>query len=534
MTSSSRPLYEKLLAGGVPTPPTKPPRASASVIPWRQGANGVEVYWVRRSPELAFMGGWHAFPGGGMSRRDAGVHVAGEPGGQAPDGWTAPLPGLDESAREQLGPDLPPGILACALRELFEEIGILPVTSESDLPAEDVLAGAQQSLLNKDKDFATVLADLDLVPNAGDLVFAGRWMTPPLAPMRFDNRFFLLEWSPERQLQPQVIPGELADGEWIAPSAALARWKAAEVITAPPILHLLRVLAEDGPIDGLSRLVDPEEADIGPMRRIEFRPGVILLPLRTATLPPATHTNSYLFGREEVVLVDPAPDDPAEIDVLRQAVAAAQSQGRRVRAIWLTHHHADHIGAVAALREMLNVPVLAHEKTAARLQAFGLSMDGELQDDERVVLGEDFAVRVLHTPGHTRGHLAFYDETHGSLLIGDLIAGIGTIVVDPPEGDMDEYLASLERMIELAPRTLFPGHGPAQLQAVAKLTEYRDHRLWREARILKAYRGGAKTPAEILPLAYDDVPPQVHPIAERQLLAHLERLRHHGDLEEGR
>jgi glyoxylase-like metal-dependent hydrolase (beta-lactamase superfamily II) len=140
-------------------------------------------------------------------------------------------------------------------------------------------------------------------------------------------------------------------------------------------------------------------------------------------------------------------------------------------------------------------------------------------------------VRVVHTPGHARGHLCFLDEASGSLLAGDMVAGLGMIVVDPPEGDMDDYLASLEKMIALAPRTLFPGHGPAVLDPPAKLREYITHRLWREERILAAARAG-QTAAEMLPAVYDDVPTAAYPLAERQILAHLERLRRSGRLPE--
>jgi glyoxylase-like metal-dependent hydrolase (beta-lactamase superfamily II) len=139
------------------------------------------------------------------------------------------------------------------------------------------------------------------------------------------------------------------------------------------------------------------------------------------------------------------------------------------------------------------------------------------------------SVRVLHTPGHARGHLAFLDEAGGSLLAGDLVAGLGTIVIDPPEGDMDDYLASLERLAALAPKTLFPGHGPAVLDAVGKLREYVRHRLWREARILAAHEEGLSA-REMLPRVYDDVPEAAYPLAERQVLAHLLRLRKIGKI----
>jgi glyoxylase-like metal-dependent hydrolase (beta-lactamase superfamily II)/8-oxo-dGTP pyrophosphatase MutT (NUDIX family) len=539
-------LYEKVLrqlaaAGkGEAATALPAPRASAAVVPWRRTSEGLEVYWVRRSPELAFMGGWHAFPGGGLSRSDAGLPVAGTPRGLA--GLGDPAAGLPDSLRdtvESVGPDAVPGIVACALRELFEETGLLvsrpagapgsPAGSPADLERE------RRALLAGEKGFGEVLAALAATLDASPLVYAGRWLTPPFAPLRFDNRFFLLEWPALSAVQPAVWPGELAAGEWIEPGAAWARWHAGEVLAAPPILHLLRVLAEDGPEGGLPRLVDPRETNLGPFRRIELRPGVLLFPLAVQTLPPAATVNCYLLGHGEAVLVDPGAPAEREIERLEAALAAARERsGQKVTAIWLTHHHPDHVGGVAALAARLGVPVAAHAQTAERLAGRGIAVDRLLADGERVVLpggpsGPAMTVLVVHTPGHARGHLCFFDEAGGALLAGDMVAGLGMIVVDPPEGDMDDYLASLAKMIALAPRTLFPGHGPAVLDAVAKLREYVDHRLWREERILAAALAG-QSATEMLPVVYDDVPAMAYPLAERQILAHLERLRRAGRL----
>ena len=99
-----------------------------------------------------------------------------------------------------------------------------------------------------------------------------------------------------------------------------------------------------------------------------------------------------------------------------------------------------------------------------------------------------------HTPGHTARPPRFEVEATGDLIAGDMVAGFGTIVIDPPEGDMDLYLASLDRLRELAPRTLFVSHGAPFLDSVTKLTEYRDHRLAREAQILDCWEAGVREP----------------------------------------
>jgi len=562
-------LYEAALAGLATSPAgdgagTLPPvRASASVVPWRHaparggggggvggGGGGFEVYWVKRGEALAFMGGWHAFPGGGLSRSDAEIPVL-PPSAPAPEASGAPA--LDAA------PDLAPGILVCAIRELFEETGILlarpavgadggakagaPQASSRGSAAPDParVAEARRALLGG-RSFAAVLRDLGCVADASRLVYGGRWLTPPFAPLRFDNRFFLLEWPAAEAVQPEVLPGELEAGAWVEPAAAWQSWHLGDVLAAPPILHFLQVLGEDGPDAGLPRLRHPVEADLGPVRRVELRPGVLMFPLATRTLPPALTTNAYLLGFGDAVLVDPGAADPAEIERLVAALAAAHERlGRRVTAIWLTHHHPDHVAGVPALRQRLGVPVLAHPATAERLAAHGAfgGMDGTLGDGQQVTLAgqgrpeaPDLLVQVVHTPGHARGHLCFLELGQRSLLAGDMVAGLGTIVVDPPEGDMDDYLASLAKLVALAPRTLFPGHGPAVKNAVPKLREYIEHRLWREARVLAAWRAGRRDPAAMLPTVYDDVPREAWPLAARQVLAHLGRLRRAGQLDD--
>jgi glyoxylase-like metal-dependent hydrolase (beta-lactamase superfamily II)/8-oxo-dGTP pyrophosphatase MutT (NUDIX family) len=479
---------------------------------------------VKRGEALAFMGGWHAFPGGALSGSDAEVPVLPP---AAPVGVQV----------EQEAPDLVPGILACAIRELFEETGILLARPAAGNAA--ALAAARAQLLGG-RPFTAVLAELGLVADASRLVDAGRWLTPPFAPVRFDNRFFLLEWPREELVQPEVLAGELESGEWVDPEAAWQSWHRGETLAAPPILHTLRVLAQEGPQAGLPRLRQPAEAALGPLLRVELRPGVLMFPLATRTLPPALTTNAYLLGFGEAVLVDPGAGDAAELDRLAAALTAAGERlGRRVTAIWVTHHHPDHVAGVPAMRQRLGVPVLAHPATAERLAAHGLQVDGELHDGQQVTLAglaqqkaPDMLVQVVHTPGHARGHLCFLELGQRSLLAGDMVAGLGTIVIDPPEGDMDDYLASLAKLIALAPRTLFPGHGPAVKNAVPKLREYIEHRLWRERRVLAAWRDGQRDAESMLPAVYDDVPPAAHPLAARQILSHLARLRRAGQLEE--
>jgi len=137
--------------------------------------------------------------------------------------------------------------------------------------------------------------------------------------------------------------------------------------------------------------------------------------------------------------------------------------------------------------------------------------------------------RVLHTPGHARGHVCLFDEASRAAVVGDMVAGVGTIVIDPPEGVMAEYLAQLERLKALPVTTLYPSHGPVIADGPAKLDEYLMHRRWREEKVLAALKAlGAPTVEQLVEKAYDDVQAFVWPIAERNTIAILEKLEGEG------
>jgi glyoxylase-like metal-dependent hydrolase (beta-lactamase superfamily II) len=469
------------------------------------------------------MPAWHAFPGGGIARGDAELPLSGRVRGPE---WThSPLP---EALRAgDLGPDLTPAVIAGALRELLEECHLAIVDRPLDATQHARLIAAADR-----NELGAALGELGLALDAGRLLFGGRWLTPPFAPIRFDNRFFLLEWPTDADHQPSIPRGgELQRGEWVLAAEALERWRRGEVLVAPPILHLLEVLASDGPTAGTERLWRPEEADLGPTRRIEFRPGVIMFPLATPTLPPAATTNCYLIGLGPgCALVDPGSAFPGELDHLGSALdAAEQKLGRRASEIWLTHHHPDHVGGVDALRERRGLLVRAHPRTAEILARRGLSVDASFVDGDRFELGTPAApmsAEVIECPGHASGHVAFWIEGDRTLVCGDVMSAISTIVIDPPDGHMGTYLASLERLAALEPRTLLPGHGPAVLDGAARLRALIEHRLERGARIREAWEAGHRDPAAIFPFAYaeDEVPAAAKPLALRQIRAHLEHL----------
>lgn len=203
-------LYERVLEAAGGSPPTpRPPRSSAAVVLWRGEGDELEVYWLRRGRSLPFMGGWYAFPGGAVDRADVALPLAGMPAHPDPAARTSGLPDQEELP-EAL--DLSAGVAAAALRELFEETGVL---LGANLPAA-ALAELRAECLTRSGAFGDGLRAQGIAPDAGRLTFAGRWLTPPFTPVRFDNRFFLARWRPSDG-EPSVLPPESEEGEWVPP-----------------------------------------------------------------------------------------------------------------------------------------------------------------------------------------------------------------------------------------------------------------------------------------------------------------------------
>lgn len=483
------------------------PRLAAAVVLFRRAASGAQVYWVRRSEAVSFMGGFHAFPGGAVDKTDGDVRIAGGPESE------------------------PRSALVAALRECFEETGVLFARSKARLTA-DVRAEWRRKLCLRSKDpakasFDAFLAATGVEPDATGFRPIGHWITPPFSPIRFDNRYYLAE-LPDGE-EPAVVPGELSSGAWTTPADALASWRGGEALVAPPVLHILRSIADVADPDGWPAAATGAPEAVGAeVRRIEMRAGVVLVPLRTPTLPPATHTNCYVVGGARPIVVDPGASDEGEQRALESVLASLSLEGRKPSRIAITHHHHDHTGGVAALRAKLGVPVVAHADAQPRLAEAAVPVDELVADGAAFETGGGTRVIALHTPGHAKGHLAFVHEPSQSLLSGDLILGMGTTVVDPPDGDMEDYMASLSRLAGMPLRALFPGHGPVLASTAAKIREYQAHRDERERQVLDALAKGADSAEAIVRAVYVDVPVELHPFAARSVTAHLEWLERRG------
>jgi glyoxylase-like metal-dependent hydrolase (beta-lactamase superfamily II)/8-oxo-dGTP pyrophosphatase MutT (NUDIX family) len=368
-----------------------------------------------------------------------------------------------------------------------------------------------------------VLEEVGVRIDPATLMEVGRWVTPAFSPRRFDTLFFLAECPAGEE--PRVNSDEHDLAEWIRPGDAIEKWMEGQILAAPSITYALRCLAE-GLHDIQKRMTAHPWARGGAISEIEMRPGIVLVPLRTPTLPPATHTNCYIVGGDEVVVIDPA--SPYEEE---QALLDRILERRKIREIWLTHLHSDHIGGANHLKAKTGVKIAAHSITVRDLDGV-VKIDRTFSENERLELGgrPGWDLRVLHTPGHARGHVCIFEARSGSLITGDLIAGLGTVVIDPPEGHMATYFDSLRRMHELPVSALFPAHGPVIANAKVKIQEYLDHRMERERKILAAWGRGIIEPSSIVKEVYTDVPTTMHALAERSVIAHLEKLTEEGQL----
>ena len=489
------------------TPPDTKDAAAVILLRPNTDANKPEVFLVKRSTKLAFLGGFYAFPGGQREASDAGVSVN----------------NCDEPERAAM--------ISCAAREVFEEVGVLLARG-----SETLTVGQRASLLDdlesKRMSWPELLQHYSLQLDASDFTFIGRWVTPPFAPRRFDTWFFLVNCPPKQE--PRVTgDSELESGEWIGAGEAHAKWERSEVIAVPPVLHALKTLAGGLTNDLVERFLSIPQAHREPTRRIEFHPNYICFPVRTPTKPPATHTNCYLiYSSREILVVDPGSPYDDEQQALADCVDDLIGAGRTVREIILTHAHPDHVAGVNALNDHLEeragprAPVAAHRLTADSLRN-EVGVDRQIEDGEVLELNGEPEIKLwaMFTPGHARGHLCFYDERTGALISGDNIVGYGSVLIDPADGNMRDYLDSLERMRALPNLSvLFGGHGPAVANPYGKIDEYISHRRQREELILAAVREGHATPQQIVARVYRDVHPKAHAMAERAVLAHLEKL----------
>lgn len=437
-----------------------------------------------RAKSIPFLGSYLSFPGGRVEDEDHALAA-------------------------RLLPDDPIGARKIAgLRELIEETGL-------------TLEGARA--VTAEGDFASLAARADF----SRMIEAGRWITPDYSPVRYDTYFF------QYVVDAYDAPRADDEFEWLRfePAEELVReWHALQHLLSPPALVALECLRY-GAADAPRRILAHPGARGEDHHEFEALPDVRIYALRTPTLPPADTTNAIAIGREKILVVDPATYEDDERDKLLVHLEALTNRGAKIEAIVLTHHHVDHVGAARWIADRVGAPIVAHPITQA-LVAPKIRVDATIEAGHVFDLGLDrrgapFTVEVLHTPGHAPGHIVLVDRRPGArlMIVGDMVAAIGTIIVDPPEGNMAEYLRQLTRLAAMPESILIPAHGPPIVDGRRHLERYVAHRLMRENKVVAALeaRGGG-TPSQLLDVAYDDTPKMLYPLAARSCLAHLEKL----------
>jgi glyoxylase-like metal-dependent hydrolase (beta-lactamase superfamily II)/8-oxo-dGTP pyrophosphatase MutT (NUDIX family) len=526
-------------------------RPAATVLLLRDGSLGPEAFLLQRTKRAAFLAGAHVFPGGALDKADQDPRVLRRVAGLN-----------DADASERLG--LPSGGLAywvAAVRECFEEAGILLAEGEDGraLDAERAARLAQyRGMLHAGKlAFAEFLERERLLLRARDLAYFGHWITAPGRARRFDTRFFLA-LAPEGQ-DGSHDGTELIASLWLRPQEALEREASGAMdlvfATKNTLVDLTRfarardalehareaevetnracwALGPDG-AQALFRRRDPQYFEIHwsdpeetGQTSIELAPGVPkrLDPYVTRIIAPnpgmmtGPGTNTYLVGDKDLAVIDPGP----AIDSHIAAVLAAGAG--RIRSVICTHTHPDHSPAAAAIKAASGAVLIGWPAPEHPGQDRSFAPDRVLGHGDRVLFG-GVSLRALHTPGHASNHLCYLLENTKMLFTGDHVMQGSTVVINPPDGDMRAYLASLELLLTEDILILAPGHGYLIGEPHREARRLIRHRLAREAKVASALaRLGAPTLEELVLEVYDDVQPRLHAVAMRSLAAHLGKL----------
>ena len=523
-----------------------PLRPAATVLLLRDGASGVEVLMTRRSATASFAPGAYVFPGGGIDAADALAH--------------------GQSTRRTSQSDLHLTQAIAAIRESFEELGILLARKADGSHAND----ADIANLDRQQPFAAQCQAMGLRLAADEVYVLAHWITDRDLPRRFDVPF-LVARMPEGQ-QAVADESEQFEPVWLSPAQALARHAADQLFMLFPTLRTLERLRSYGSVDAVlaacahnedplwtscpragllqgrqARFMEHESAfgelhlscpDGQIVHTLDWQTSQavpLLKNLRRLTAPnpgvmTGPGTNTYLVGEPATgfIVIDPGPADADHIQRLWLAA------GGDIRMIVCTHSHADHSPGARPLQALCaKLPPVLGLPSATTARANSLFVpDRALAHGERLQLGQAddaHTLLVLHTPGHAANHLCLVLLEDGLLFSGDHILNGSTTVVDPPDGDMNDYLTSLdllsaacdEHQIEF----ILPAHGYVLDSASAAIAKLRAHRLQREAKILKVMQTHPQgSMDDWVALAYDDVDPRIWPVAKRSLLAHVQRL----------
>ena len=548
------------------SPPTpsleaRPPRASATLVVVRDAPEGIEVLLSRRAERGDHNSGAWVFPGGIVDPGDRLAHEC--------------CAGIDEAAANaRLGlADGALGYYVAAVRECFEESGLLyAVDSSGALVALDGDAAAallawRGPLHRGERTVPELCREFGLTLALDRLVYLSHWLTPLGRAKRFDTRFFIAELP---AAQTAEFDGtEMVEQLWLRPADALARAVELKLMTptqttlaligrfdaVAALLAWARAPREIGlimPRVGVGsqgmRPVLPDEpawAEIGRLdpaghgtscydiqvgTPVRLSPRLIRVTANNGSMMTGPGTNTYLIGggaRNEWAVIDPGPLDAAHVEAIINAAPGP------IRWIFATHTHNDHSPACAPLKARSGALVHGRIATHPQWQDAGFAPDVLLQGGERFELpapdGTTTTLHAIRTPGHASNHVCYLLEEEKLLFTGDHVMQQSTVVINPPDGDMAAYIASLRELSERDLDWLAPGHGFLMAKPRQAMEGIVAHRLKREAKVIAAMRALGPADADALLLSvYDDVKPQLLAMAMRSLTAHLHKLRSDG------
>ena len=537
-----------------PRPPV-PTLNAATVLLLRDGAQGLEVLMTRRSTKASFAPGAYVFPGGGIDPLDAQSHAA--------------------AARRATQSDEQLTQAIAAIRESFEELGVL-LARHADgrwADADDIAA------LDRHAPFAAQCQARGLQLAADGVFTLARWITDRDLPKRFDVPF-LVARMPEGQT-PVADEAEQFEPQWVRPQEALDRHAAGGFFMIFPTIRTLQRLAQFKRVDDVLAACAVSEAplwtscpragllagkearymeDEMPFGELALvcpdgqiahaldwqseRPVQLLKNVQRLTAPnpgvmTGPGTNSYLVGDPATgyIAIDPGPADAEHLERLWRAA------GGDIRMIVCTHSHPDHSPGAAPLQQMClragraAPPILGLPSAPTARADSAFTPDRSLSNDELLTLtgkgldGEiTHTLQVVHTPGHAANHVCLLLREDGLLFSGDHILNGSTTIINPPDGNMADYLDALDRLDQLCAEHgvefILPAHGHVLGEARAAIAQLKGHRLAREAKVIAAMQALPEgTVEQWVELAYADVPPRMWPLAQRSLIAHVERIR---------
>jgi len=488
----------------IPMTDVTEPHLSASAVISRIKDGYDEILLGHRVSEMPSFPDFWTFPGGGISKVDKKL------GNLYPEFLSEK--GIDRIASIAL------------LRELVEEVGFTPEEGGNMISISEEI---RNKVCADKNNWLKEFENGNIIIDSFNAKVISERETPPFGPIRFKNRFFHVAIS-ENNVTPTFPPGrsEFDEFKWWKPQELLSSWENNEVRIPPPIVTLLKDVVmsinKTGSLnDGCDLLARKRPSGY---HRIEFGPLVECFPIRTHTLPPSTHTNCYILGEEggERVIIDPAAKDEQMI-LFKEKINEIIDSGSNIIATIFTHKHPDHIGDMDEISKVYKAPIWASKETIEEyniLDNYKLLIEGDLFKLKGPSGISDWS--IIETPGHCPGHICICGDS--GIVSGDNCVGVGTILVSSKEGDMKSYITGLERLSNMQPKMLFPGHGPLIANPKKLLDRYIRHRKNRNEKIIGAVGNNISDLSEITKFVYSDSPNANFLLANDQVLSHISLL----------